>query len=175
MLKKILVVIVAIIAIVLIWAAFRPNELLVQRTATINAPPEKIFPLLNDFHAWGSWSPWEKLDPAMKRTYSGPASGQGAVYAWEGNRDVGSGRMELVESTPPSKVGIKLDFLKPFEAHNHTEFTLAPNGNATNVTWTMRGPSPYMTKLMGIFFNMDKMVGSDFERGLANLKAVAEK
>ncbi|HEV7919804.1 MAG TPA: SRPBCC family protein [Thermoanaerobaculia bacterium] len=175
MLKKIVIVIVAIIAVILIWAATRPNDFAVQRTATINAPPEKIFPLINDFHSWGAWSPWEKLDPSMKKTYSGAASGKGAVYAWDGDSKVGAGRMEVTESTPSSKVAIQLDFTRPMEGHNIAEFTLVPNGNATNVTWSMRGPSPYVAKLMGIFFNMDKMIGQEFDNGLANLKAAAEK
>lgn len=175
MLKKIAIVIVAVVAIILIWAAVRPDNFAVQRTATINAPPEKIFPLINDFHAWGAWSPWEKLDPAMKKTYSGPASGKGAVYAWDGNSQVGAGRMEVIESTLPSKVAVQLDFLKPMEAHNVAEFTLQPNGNATNVTWSMHGPSPYIAKVMGIFVSMDKMIGKDFEKGLADLKAAAER
>ncbi|HKO55800.1 MAG TPA: SRPBCC family protein [Thermoanaerobaculia bacterium] len=175
MLKKIAIIIVVVIAILLIWAATRPDTFSVQRSATINAPPEKIFPLINDFHAWPTWSPWEKLDPGMKRTYSGAASGKGSVYAWDGNKDVGSGRMELTDSAAPSKVDIKLDFLRPFEAHNITEFTLQPSGGATTVTWRMHGPQPFFAKLMSIFFSMDKMVGKDFETGLANLKAVAEK
>jgi hypothetical protein len=175
MLKKIAIIVVVLIAILLVWAATRPDSFSVQRTATINAPPEKIYPLINDFHAWPAWSPWEKLDPAMKRTYSGAASGPGSVYAWDGNKDVGSGRMEITNAAAPSKVDIKLDFLRPFEAHNITEFTLQPTGGATNVTWRMHGPQPYVMKLMGIFSNMDTMVGKDFEAGLANLKAVAEK
>ena len=175
MFKKIAIIILVLIAAVLIYAATKPDTFQVQRSATIKAPPEKIFPLINDFHSWESWSPWEGLDPAMKRTHSGAASGKGAVYAWEGNSKVGAGRMEMIESTPSSKIGIQLDFIKPFEGHDVAEFMLVPNGDSTTVTWSMHGPNTYMGKLMSVFFNMDRMVGGDFEKGLANLKAAAEK
>ncbi|MBT9527094.1 MAG: SRPBCC family protein [Rhizobacter sp.] len=175
MLKKIALVIVALIAVVLIYAATRPDSFSVQRTATIKAPPEKVFALINDFHNWPAWSPWEKLDPAMKRTHTGANAGQGAVYAWLGNSDVGEGRMEIVESVPSSRVGIKLDFITPFESKNTTLFTLQPQGDSTQVTWLMQGPAPYVTKLMTVFVSMDKMIGKDFETGLANMKAAAEK
>lgn len=175
MLKKIALVIVALIAVVLIYAATRPDSFSVQRTATIKAPPEKVFALINDFHNWPAWSPWEKLDPAMKRTHTGANAGQGAVYAWLGNSDVGEGRMEIVESVPSSRVGIKLDFITPFESKNTTLFTLQSQGDSTQVTWLMQGPAPYVTKLMTVFVSMDKMIGKDFEAGLANMKAAAEK
>lgn len=175
MFKIIAIAIVVLIAGLLAYAATRPDTFRVERTVSIQAPPEKIFPLINDFHSWGSWSPYEKLDPTMKKTYSGAESGQGAVYEWAGNNKAGSGRMEIVETMPPSQVQIKLDFSKPFEAHNTTEFTLEPQGNATNVTWAMHGPSPFMTKVMSIFMSMDSLVGKDFETGLANLKALAER
>lgn len=175
MFKKIAIAIVVLIAGLLIFAAMKPDTFRVERSAIIKAPPERIFPLINDFRRWGAWSPWEKMDPAMTRTHSGAASGKGSVYAWEGNDKVGKGRMEIVESSPPSKVTIKLDFLQPFEAHNTAEFTLEGRGDTTNVTWAMYGPSPYVTKLMTVFFSMDSMVGKDFEAGLANLKAAAEK
>ena len=175
MFKTIAIVAVALIAALLVYAATGPDTFRVERTASIKAPPEKIFALLNDFHRWDAWSPWEKKDPAMKRTFGTATSGKGAVYAWEGNRDVGQGRMEIAESSPPSKVAIKLDFLKPFETHNLVEFTLEPKGDATNITWSMHGPNPYIAKVMQIFFNMDKLVGKDFETGLSNLKTVAEK
>jgi len=158
----------------LIYAATRPDSFRIERSAPIKAPPEKIFAIINDFHKWTAWSPWEKIDPALKRTYSGPQSGMGATYAWEGNKNIGTGRMEIVESAPASRIVIKLDFFKPFEAHNTAEFKLAPGGDGTTVTWAMFGPSPYMSKLMGIFFNMERMVGGQFERGLANLKALSE-
>jgi hypothetical protein len=175
MIKKILIVIVVALAAILIFAATKPDTFRVERSASIKAPAEKIFPLINDFHTWDAWSPWEKKDPAMKRTHSGSGSGKGAVYEWDGNSDVGKGRMEIVESAPPSKIRIKLDFLKPFEGHNFAEFTLEPKGDSTNVTWVMDGPSPYIAKVIGIFCNMDRMIGKDFEAGLANMKAAAEK
>ena len=175
MLKTIALVIVALIAGVLIFAATKPDSFSVQRSATIKAPPEKIFAVLNDFHRWTEWSPWEKLDPAMKRTLGGAANGKGASYAWEGNSKAGAGRMEIIESVPASKVGIQLDFVKPFEGHNIAEFTLTPQGDATQVNWRMHGPAPFVSKLMQVFVSMDTMIGKDFEEGLANLKAVAER
>jgi len=168
------VLVVAIVA-VLALAATRPDGFRYERSASMKAPPEKIFPLINDFHNWGSWSPWEKLDPAMQKTHSGPANGLGAVYEWEGNKQVGKGRMEITESAPSSKVLIKLDFFKPFEAHNTAEFVLAPNGDATNVTWAMIGNKPFMMKVMSVFMDMEKMIGKDFETGLASMKGLAEK
>jgi carbon monoxide dehydrogenase subunit G len=174
MFRTIAYVVVALIAAILIYAATLPDHFSVQRTVSIKAPPEKILPLITDFHRWDSWSPWEKMDPEMKRTFSGAANGKGAAYAWQGNSKVGEGRMEIVDVSPPSKITIKLDFLKPFEAHNTAEFALEPKGDSTNVTWTMYGPSPYLAKVMGIFASMDKMVGNDFEIGLANLKTAAE-
>ncbi len=175
MLKIIGIVIVVLIAGVLILAATKPDTFRVQRATSIKAPPEKIFALINDFNRWGAWSPWEKKDPAMKRTFGATTSGKGAVYAWEGNKDVGQGRMEIAESVPPSKVALNLDFVKPFKAHNLVEFTLEPKGDTTNVTWAMQGDTPYFAKIIHVFLNMDKMVGKDFETGLANLKASAEQ
>ena len=173
----IIAVVVAIaIAIVLILAATKPDTFSVQRAAAVKAPPEKIFPLINDFHQWGTWSPWEGKDPGMKRTYSGTASGRGAVYAWDGNKNVGSGRMEILDASSPSKIVIKLDFFKPFEAHNTAEFSVLPQGDgATNISWVMHGPAPFMSKIMQVFMNIDKMVGKDFEIGLSNLKKLAER
>jgi carbon monoxide dehydrogenase subunit G len=175
MVKTIVIIVVVLPAALLIYAATRPDTFQVQRATSIKAPPEKIFALINDFHSWGAWSPYEKKDPAMKRTLSGAASGKGAVYEWEGNKDIGKGRMEITETSPPSRVTIKLDFVKPFEAHNIVDFTLEANGDSTNVTWAIHGPSPYMSKVMGIFLNMDRMIGKDFETGLAALKTVTEK
>lgn len=175
MLKIMLIVVVLLIAAVLVYAATKPDTFRIQRTANINASPDKVFEFINDFHTWASWSPWEKKDPAMKKTHSGAEQGKGAVLEWDGNKDVGTGRMEVLESVPASKIVIKLDFLKPFEAHNQAEFTLTPNANSTQVTWAMHGPQPFMMKVMDIVMNMDKMVGEDFEEGLANLKALAEK
>jgi uncharacterized protein YndB with AHSA1/START domain len=178
MLKAIAIIAVVLaiaIAVVLILAAIKPDTFAVQRSATVKAPPEKIFALINDFHQWGSWSPYEHRDPAMKRTFSGAESGKGAVYAWEGDKNVGSGRMEMLEASAPSKIVIKLDFFSPFEAHNTAEFTMLPQGDATNVSWRMHGPAPFMARIMHLFINIDKMVGKDFEAGLDNLKRLTEK
>ena len=169
------VVLAIAIAVVLILAATKPDTFRVQRAITVRAPAEKVFPLINDFHQWGSWSPYENKDPAMKRSYSGPISGKGAVYGWEGNKNVGSGRMEILEASAPSKVVIKLDFFAPFEGHNTAEFTMLPQGDATHLTWLMHGPAPFMSRLMQVFMNMDRMIGKDFETGLANLKKATEK
>lgn len=169
------VILATAIAVVLILAATKPDILSVQRVTTVKAPPEKIFPLISDFHQWGSWSPYEHKDPAMKRTYSGATSGKGAVYAWDGNKNVGSGRMEILDASPPSKIVIKLDFFTPFEGHNTAEFTMLPQGDATSVTWLMHGPAPFMSKVMQVFMNMDNMIGKDFEIGLASLKRLTEK
>ena len=163
---------VAIVA-VLVIAASKPSTFRIERSATIPAPPERVFPLINDFHNWLTWSPWEKLDPLMKRAFSGPDAGTGAVYEWEGNKKVGQGRMEITESVPPSLVRIQLDFIKPFESHNTTEFALDRRGEGTHVTWTMLGQQPFMFKVMTLFVSIDKMVGKDFEAGLADLKAQA--
>lgn len=168
------IVIIAFVVVVLALATRRPNEFTVSRTARIRAAPDRIFPHIADFRRWSAWSPWEKIDPAMRKSYSGAPSGTGSVYEWQGNSKVGMGRMEFTQVTPPSSATVKLDFLKPFEAHNTATFTLAPVGDGTDVTWKMYGPSPFVTKVMGVFFNMDKMVGKDFERGLASLKSVAE-
>jgi Polyketide cyclase / dehydrase and lipid transport len=164
------------IAIVLILASTRPDTFSVRRSAVVEAPAEKIFPLIENFHQWVNWSPWEDRDPAMKRTYAGAESGKGAIYAWDGNKNVGSGRMEILDASSPSKIVIKLDFFKPFEGHNTAEFTFAPerDASATNITWVMHGPSSLMSKVMQVFMNLDKMIGRDFETGLANLKRLTE-
>jgi Polyketide cyclase / dehydrase and lipid transport len=173
------IVLAVAIAVVLILAATKPDSFSVQRAASVKAAPEKIFPWINDFHKWKSWSPYENKDPAMKRSYSGAADGTGAVYGWEGNKNVGSGRMEILDSSVPSKIVIKLDFFTPFEGHNTAEFTMLPQGDATNVTtdviWLMHGPAPFMHKVMQVFMNLDNMIGKDFEVGLINLKNLAEK
>jgi uncharacterized protein YndB with AHSA1/START domain len=174
-LAVIAVVLAVAIAIILILAMTKPKTLRVQRAATVKSPPERIFAAISDFHQWGSWSPWENKDPAMTRTFGGAASGSGAIYAWDGNKNVGSGRMEILEASMPSKVVIQLDFLKPFEAHNTAEFTMLPQGDGTNVTWVMHGPAALMSRVMQVFINMDRMIGKDFEIGLANLKKLTEK
>lgn len=175
MIKKIFLAIGLLVALILIYAAFKPGDFRVQRTIAIQAPPENIFPLIDDFHHWPSWSPWEKLDPNMKRTLSGPLSGVGSIYEWDGNNKAGKGRMEITDSVASSKVGIRLDFIKPMEGHDAVEFSVQPNGNSTSVTWVMSGPLTYPGKVMTVFVSMDKLIGSDFERGLANMKAAAEK
>jgi uncharacterized protein YndB with AHSA1/START domain len=169
------IIVLLVIAAVLIIAATKPDTFRVQRSTTIAAPPEKIFPHINDFHAWTAWSPYERKDPNMKRAFSGAAMGQGAIYEWDGDKNVGRGRIEITEASPPSRGALNLDMLKPFEAHNKVDFTLEPQGSATLVTWAMHGHTPYLAKIMHVFFNMDRMVGGDFEAGLANLKAVAER
>jgi carbon monoxide dehydrogenase subunit G len=175
MFKKIALVIVVLLLAVLAYAATKPDSMHVQRSVTVKAPPDKIFPLINDFHRWSAWSPYERVDPAMNKVYSDPAAGKGAVYEWAGNSQVGQGRMEITDAPDPSRVTIKLDFIKPFEGHNVAEFTLVPQADATTVTWTMDGRSPYVAKLMGVFVNMDNMIGKDFDTGLSNIKAIAEK
>lgn len=169
------IVLVLAVAVVLVLAATKPDTFRIERSATINAPPEKIFAVLSDFRQWTGWSPWENKDPAMKRSFGGAERGKGAVYGWEGDKNVGTGRMEIVEANAPSKLVIKLDFLKPFEAHNTAEFTMLPQGSATSVHWVMHGPSNFMSKVMHVFMNIEKMVGKDFEAGLANLKRLTEK
>jgi uncharacterized protein YndB with AHSA1/START domain len=166
-----LIVVVAVVGI-LAAAAMRPDGFAVTRSITINAPAGRVYPHIVDFHGWANWSPWEKLDPAMKKTTSGAASGKGAVYEWDGNKKAGKGRMEITEAAAPSRVVIKLDFEKPFRASNRTEFTLVPQGNNTQVTWTMQGNRPFIMRILGVFFNMDKMVGKDFEEGLANIQSL---
>ena len=167
-------IIVVAIVVILILAAMKADTFRVVRTTSIKAPPDKIFPLINDFQKWIGWSPYEKLDPAMKRSFSGPQSGRSAGYAWEGKK-AGAGSMEIIEAKPSSQVSLKLDFTKPFKANNLVDFTMVPRGDATEVTWDMHGPISFMAKLMHVVINMDRMVGKDFDKGLANLKAIAEK
>ena len=156
------------------FAQMRPDAFRVERKASFKVPPEKIYALLNDFKAWGAWSPWEKKDPAMKRTFGAITVGKGAHYAWEGNKDVGQGSMEITESVPSSKVLLKLDFLKPFEAHNTVDFMLTPSAGGTDLTWGMDGKHNFISKMMCLFMDMDKMVGKDFEAGLASLKTIVD-
>lgn len=174
MLKTIALIAMTMIAAILIYAATKPDTFHVQRSTHIAAPPEKVFGLIEDLPQWASWSPWEKMDPAMKKSYGGAPKGTGAILNWDGNADVGTGRMEIVSTVPASQVVIKLDFLKPFEAHNQAEFTLEGSSTTTTVTWAMHGPQPFMMKVMDVVMGMDKMVGKDFETGLANLKQLAE-
>jgi uncharacterized protein YndB with AHSA1/START domain len=175
MLKTIPLVAALLIGAVLVLAATRPDQFRITRSTVIKAPPEKIFALISDFRRWATWSPYEKKDPDMRRSFGEAAEGRGATYAWDGDGNVGQGRMEIIEVAPPGKVVIHLDFTRPFEAHNSVVFTLLPRGQETEVTWDMQGRANYLSKLIGVFINMDRMVGRDFEAGLANLKAVAEK
>ena len=167
------IIIVAAAAAVMAYAATKPDTFRIQRATRIKAPPEKIFPLINDLHAHAAWSPFEK-DPAMRRKHSGAPHGEGAVYEWDGNRQVGAGRIAITDSRPPSHVTMALDMFKPFEAHNLVQFTVQPEGDSTNVTWAMNGRQPLMAKLMSTLIDCDKMVGSQFEEGLAKLKVLAE-
>lgn len=169
-----LATIVAVLVGVLLVASRRPDDFRVERSIAIAAASEAIAGHLDDFHRWTRWSPWEQLDPSMKRTYSGAEKGVGAVYAWEGNGKVGAGRMEVVASAP-SAIRLKLDFLRPFEAHNQAEFLLEATAAGTKVTWAMTGKSAFPAKVMGLFFDMDAMIGKDFAKGLASLKDVVEK
>lgn len=178
MLKTIAIIVglilVVAIAAILILAATKPDSFLVQRSTSIKAPPEKIAALIEDLRRHTAWSPWEKVDPDMQRSYSGAEHGKGAIYAWDGNKNIGAGRIEITDSSP-SRIVMKLDFARPFEAHNIAEFTLDPKGDSTIVTWAMHGPNAYIHKVMQTIFSMDKMVGTQFEIGLANLKAIAEQ
>ena len=168
-------VLIGAVAVILILAAFKPDTFTVQRSLAINAPADRIFPFINDYGRWPVWSPYETKDPQMKRILSTVTAGRGATYAWEGDSNVGAGNMAIVDSDSPSKVGIKLNMLKPISASNDVTFTLVPQGGATKVTWAMQGPVPYFAKVIHVFFDMDKMVGGDMEAGLAKLKAAAEK
>jgi hypothetical protein len=168
-------IVAALAAGIIGLAARKPDQVQYQRKTTVEAPPDAILPFIVDFRRWTSWSPWERLDPNMKKTYGGPAEGPGAIYAWEGDRKVGSGRMEITDVESPSRVAIKLDFIKPFRVSNITTFTLTPANDGTEVTWTMTGPNPFISKVFGMFMDMDAMIGRDFEAGLASLKSAAEQ
>lgn len=163
------------VAAVLVYAATRPDSFRVVRSVTVQAPPERIFPLINDYRQWPLWSPYENKDPDMRRTYGEKTSGEGATYAWEGDGNVGAGNMAIAESRASSLVRIRLNMLEPIEAHNDVVFRLEPQEGATRVTWDMRGPVPYLARIVHLFIDVDRMVGSDFEAGLAKLKAVAER
>ncbi|WP_375312659.1 SRPBCC family protein [Bradyrhizobium sp. A5] len=163
------------IATVLAFAFTKPDTFRVERSLKVKAPADAIYPQVADFHRWTGWSPYENRDPGMKRIYGGAAAGKGATYAWDGNNNVGAGHMEILEASTPSRLRIKLDFERPFEGHNTAEFTFVPQGDATQVTWAMDGPAPFMSKVMQVFINMDNMIGKDFEAGLASLKKLTEK
>ncbi|MEP6762992.1 MAG: SRPBCC family protein [Gemmatimonadaceae bacterium] len=165
----------AVIVLIILFASTRPSTFSLVRSTTIGASPDRVFPLINDFHKWSDWSPWEKIDPAMKRAFTGPESGVGAAYSWDGNNKAGAGSMQITRSDMPNKVDINLNFTRPFKANNLTEFTTAPSGNSTVVTWKMSGPLDLFGKVFHLFVNMEKMVGTDFEKGLASMKAIAER
>ena len=174
MLKKILGGLAAALLVLVGVVATRPADFVVQRSATLPVPADVAFPLVNDFHRWNEWSPWDKMDPQMKTTHTGPESGTGASYAWVGNDQVGEGRMTIVESKANELVRIKLEFLKPWTATNTTTFTFKPTEGGTEVTWAMTGTNDFMGKAFSLFMNMDSMVGGDFEKGLASMKTAAE-
>jgi uncharacterized protein YndB with AHSA1/START domain len=172
MLKKILIGLGVLIVLFVVIVATRPSVVHIERTATMSVPPEAVFPLINDFHNWAKWSPWDKRDPAMKKDYEG-GPGQGAKYHWAGNDQVGEGRMTITESHPNDKIAIQLEFIKPMEGTNTSWFTLAPAGKGTKVVWAGDFNMNFMGKAFGMFMNMDEMVGKDFENGLAQLDATA--
>ncbi|MBX9685974.1 MAG: SRPBCC family protein [Candidatus Obscuribacterales bacterium] len=174
MLKPVMIVLIVLFAGALAYVASRPDSFHIERQILINAAPERIFPLINDLHSWTEWSPYEMRDPQMKRSYSGSAAGKGAIYEWDGNDNVGKGRMEILESAPLKQVLIKLDFLKPFEGHNRADLTLEPIESGTKVTWAMSGSSNFMTKVIGCFIDMDTMIGKDFSEGLSKMKQKVE-
>ena len=174
MIKKILIGLAVVLVVLVVIIALQPSHYRVERSATMNAPATVVFAQVNDFHKWNAWSPWAKIDPAMKQTFEGAPAGTGAVYAWSGNKDVGEGRMTISESHPSDLIKIKLEFIRPFAATNATDFIFKPQGDQTAVTWTMSGDNNFIGKAFSLFMNMDKMVGGDFEKGLAQLKSVAE-
>jgi hypothetical protein len=174
MIKKILIGLVVVIGIAIVVVATRPDTVRVERSATISAPADVTFAFVNDFHQWGNWSPWAKLDPNEKLTFEGPANGVGASMSWAGNDKVGEGKMTVTDSKPGALVAVKLEFIKPFPMQSDVEFAFAPAGADTNVKWTMTNHPNFMGKAMGMFMNMETMVGPDFEKGLASMKTVAE-
>jgi uncharacterized protein YndB with AHSA1/START domain len=174
MLKKILIGLAVVLLVFAAVVALLPSDFRVARSATIAAPPAVVFSQVNDFHNWQAWSPWAKMDPAAKNTFAGASAGAGAVFAWDGNSKVGEGRMTLTESRPPDLIRIQLDFVRPFKGASTAEFTFRPEGSQTIVTWTMAGKNNFVAKAICLFMNMDKMVGGDFEKGLAQMKAIAE-
>jgi uncharacterized protein YndB with AHSA1/START domain len=173
--KKILIGIGVVLLVLVVIVMLQPSTFHIERSTSIAAPPERAFSLVNDFRAWRGWSPWEELDPQLKRNYEGAPSGAGAKYSWSGNDEVGAGKMTIEQSQPPSRIQIKLEFLKPFEATNTTTFSFVPAGAGTKVIWAMDGNSNFMSKAFGLFMDMDQLVGKDFERGLAQMKSLAER
>jgi uncharacterized protein YndB with AHSA1/START domain len=174
MIKRIALILLVVIVVFCLVVALRPADFRISRSITIAAPPAAVFPYVNDLHRWEAWSPWAKLDPNMKVTYGGPEAGEGATYHWVGNKEVGEGKMTITESKPSEHVGIRLEFIKPFAATNQTDFTFQPEPDGTAVTWTMSGKNNFLAKAAHMVMNVDKMVGKDFEKGLAQLKAGVE-
>lgn len=174
MLAKILVALAVVVAGLAVVIALQPSDFRVSRTATIAAPAPVVFAQVNDFRSWTAWSPWAKLDPAMKQTYEGAPAGTGAIYTWVGNREVGEGRMTIVESRPSDLIRVKLDFVKPLAGTSVAEFTFRPEGDRTAVTWTMTGEKNFVAKAIHLVLSMDRMIGDQFEKGLAAMKTVAE-
>jgi hypothetical protein len=174
MLTTILIAVAAIVVVLIVVSAKRPDEFRVTRKGSVSAPPAVVFAQVNDLRKWQAWSPWAKMDPAATMTYEGPTAGTGAGYTWAGNNKVGEGRMTITESRPDELIRLKLEFLKPFKATNMAEFTFKPEGSQTVVTWSMFGRKNFASKAFGVFINMDKMVGGDFEKGLASMKSVVE-
>lgn len=174
MLRKVLIGLAVVVALFLAVVATRPSTFHIERSIVVAAPSDRPFAQVNDFHAWAAWSPYDKLDPQVARTFEGPTSGKGAVYSWKGNDKVGEGRMIIEKSTPSSEIGIKLEFIKPFTATNQATFTFVPEAGGTKVTWAMDGENNFLSKAFCLFVDMDKMVGADFEKGLASLKTVVE-
>lgn len=174
MLKKILLALALILVVFVIVVALQPANFRVTRSATFNAPAETVFAQVNDFHKWDVWSPWAKLDPNAKNSFDGPASGVGAIMAWAGNKDVGEGRMTLTASRTNELIGIRLEFIKPFAMVNTAEFAFKPEAGKTTVTWSMTGEKNFISKAFGLFVDCDKMIGGDFEKGLAQMKSVVE-
>ncbi len=174
MLKFILIGLAVIIAVVAVTVAMQPDDFRVTRSATVSAPAAAVFAQVNDLQKWEAWNPWQKKDPAMKLTFSGPPAGPGASYSWAGNNEVGEGRLTITESRPGKLVRLKLEFMKPFSATNTAEFTFKPEGERTNVTWAMQGNNNFFAKALHLVMNMDKMVGGEFEKGLVDMKAAVE-
>jgi hypothetical protein len=174
MLTKILIALAIIVVVLVVIVALQPSDFRVARSTAISAPPPAVFAQVNDFHKWEAWNPWGKIDPAMKQTYDGAPAGPGAIYTWSGNNEVGEGRMTIAESRPNELVRVKLEFFKPFAATNTAEFTFVPEGNQTRVTWSMFGEKNFMAKAIHLFMNMDKMIGGQFEKGLAAMKSIVE-
>lgn len=175
MLKKILIAVAAILLVFIGVVALQPADFRIERSATFAAPPERVFEQVNDFHNWEAWSPWAKLDPNATNSFDGPSAGTGAKFHWAGNDEVGEGGMTITDSNPNDLIRIKLEFIKPFAATNTTEFTFKPEGDQTRITWAMFGRNNFISKAFCLFMNMDKMVGADFEKGLASMKAIVEK